>query len=35
MEWVFVLLAIVAVWQLGGLARDIWYMLSEDKDDVE
>ena len=35
MDWVFVLIAIVAVWQLGGLATDIWYMLREDEDDVE
>jgi hypothetical protein len=35
MEWVFVLIATVALWQLGSLARDLWYMLREDEDDVE
>ena len=35
MEWVFVLAAMVAVWQLGGLARDVWYMLRKGKQDVE
>ncbi len=35
MEWVFALLAIVVVWQLGGLARDLWYLLREGQDDVE
>jgi hypothetical protein len=35
MEWVFVLAAMVAVWQLGSLARDLWYMLREGKEDAE
>ena len=35
MEWVFVMVAIVLVWQLGGLARDLWYMLRKGQDDAD
>jgi hypothetical protein len=35
MEWLFVLIGIVAVWQLGGLIRDLWYMLRDRKEDLD
>jgi hypothetical protein len=35
MELMFVLVGIVAVWQLAGLVRDLWYTLGEREDDPE
>jgi hypothetical protein len=31
----FVLVGIVAVWQLAGLVRDLWYTLRDHKDEPD
>ena len=35
MEWLFVLVVMVVVWQLVGLLRDLWQMLRRVEDDFD